>query len=250
MIDDPIDGDSPIKLSAEERVCFLHERLHNFETEKWDKKCAADMLCESALKDAETIGIKDQLKKGLSQVLESMKFDTERISDFLKTGERKFPPSEQLEKHYSELDTEGTVLGMLAILDETISRKETKTKTAMLSRAVRIFYDIRDLKKEVLQGLVNISKEEAENFEIDMEELVAFSRSDLPLKKAPASIKNWLVSKSQEAQTLLEASRGIWEAGGEYKPLTKEILRVQYYKGSKSFLDNLQQKLQGCDIQN
>lgn len=238
MIDDPIDGDAPIKLKNEDKIAFFKERLRRFEEEDWDKRIASDMLCASALKDAEALGIKPMLKEGLLQVLKSMEFDALRT-----TQEPKFIKRDELEEHYFKLDTEGTGLGMLAILDENIPDPKIKLLHAKLSRAVRIYYDLRDLKKETLQRLINIPAEDAKQYGISIEDLIAFAKSKEPLEKSPEPIRKWIRHQVNEALQLLESSTQLWDSESQYKKPTQDILRTQYYRSAKKFLDHLDRQI-------
>lgn len=244
MIDDPIDGDSPVKLSAEDRVRFLEQRLENFRNETWDNRNAADLLSASALADAEDLSIKPMLKEGLLQVLESMHFDAERVAEFLRTGKSIFVERDKLEEYYFKLDTEGTGLGMLAVLDEKTPDQHTRLLSAMISRAVRIFYDLRDLKKEVLQGLVNIPAEDAERFGITMDDLVNFAKSKRSLENSPEPLRAWVRSQVREARQLLDSSRELWSESAKYKPPTQAILQSQYYESASQYIDDLGRKLE------
>ena len=169
-----------------------------------------------------------------------MKFDAERIAAFLKTGKISFPMRDELEEYYFRLDTEGTGVGMLAILDEDIPDAETRLQSAMLSKAVRIYYDLRDLKKETLQGLVNIPYEDAVQFGICLSDLEAFAKSKKTFAQAPESIKSWICVQVAEGLDLLESSKPLWGENSAYKPHTRHMLKTNYHASAQVFLENLQ----------
>ncbi len=198
--DNVIDGDSPILLSTEELKLYAHVAENHFISEKWDRNFVPDKYFSEGLKIAEEISL--EIKNQVLMVIKSMRFDAERRSRFLKTGEIEFISEADLKEHYYQLDIEGTIGAMLVLVDEE-NNEENRKLVQPLGEVMRIYYDIRDLKKETKQGLCNISKEDAQRFKITQELLTNWANSDLTLKQAPSQILNWAKTKMQETEILL-----------------------------------------------
>lgn len=230
-IDDAIDGDSPQKLSPEEILTYIRTAIKHFIDENWDFNFVPDKYFSKALKVCKKISI--NIKEQVLKVIESMEFDATRRADFLKTGEIKFMSEKELKRHYYQLDIEGTIGAMLVIVNEE-NTQYNRDLIEPLGEVMRIYYDIRDLGKEVRQGLINISKEEAELFGITKEMLKEWAESKKDLKNAPQEILNWAKTQMIKAEKLFQIFRNNVQQSN-FKKLTKIFFDKQYVKHYEKF---------------
>ncbi|MFA5948114.1 MAG: hypothetical protein WC806_04025 [Candidatus Gracilibacteria bacterium] len=231
ILDDAIDGDSPNKLSAEETLTYATDVVDNFKNGKVDTRNAVDVFLGDAMKKCEEIGI--DIKAQVLLVLESVKFDAGRRSEFLKTGTPKFYPESQLAEYYCRLDIEGTVGACLEITDEGDSKKN-RDLIAPLAISARDFYDVRDLAKEVRQGLVSISIEDAKRLNIDMGSLLDWAQNDRNYSTAPHGVKMWIKERIDAGEALLKDHFKIMEAA-PFKKSTASILQKSFVDQAEPF---------------
>jgi len=224
ILDDAIDGDSPRRLTADEISHLVDTSIQHFEAESWNAQGVVDIFLEKAMEECRMIQL--DIKSQVLAVLKSMQFDAGRRVDFMKTGVPKFYPEEDLQMHYYQLDTEGTIGAMLDLLHEGNTEKNRKV-LAPLGKACRILYDLQDLAKETCDGLVNISAEDAEYFGISIDSLSAWAHKKSDIRNAPDGIKAYTEQKIREARNLLNEYE-ILLSGANFQPLTKSVLKRSY----------------------
>ena len=229
--DDAIDGDSPNKLSPEEIRAYIKVAIQHFINEKWDSDFVPDKYFSKALEICRKISI--DIKQQVLKVLESMEFDAERRANFLETREIEFMSATDLEGHYYQLDIEGTIGAMLVLVDEEDTQRN-RDLIQPLGEVMRIYYDVRDLGREVRQGLVNISQEEADEFEITKELLREWAESGQSLKNSPPEILIWAKRKMSEAEELLRTFERNLEKSN-FKKLTRMFFDKQYIQHYEKF---------------
>lgn len=230
-VDDVIDGDSPKSLSPELLKLYGTTAESHLRNESWDHNFVPDKYFAEAMELCRKISI--DIKTQVLEIIISMKFDAERRATFLETGKRSPVSEEELRNHYYQLDISGTVGAMLILLDEKDS-EENRRFIQPLGELMRIYYDVRDLKKEIIQGVVNISREEANQFNITPEQLQNWALSSTDLEHAPSEILLWAREKMKEAESLLETFQKNLEISG-FKPLTKMFFEKQYIRHYKAF---------------
>lgn len=224
ILDDAIDGDSPRRLMADEISQLVDTSIQHFEMESWNAQGVVDIFLKKAMKECRTIQL--DIKSQVFAVLKSMQFDAKRRVNFMNTGAPKFYPEEDLQAHYYQLDTEGTIGAMLGLLHEGNTEKN-RNVLAPLGKACRILYDLQDLAKETRDGLVNISAEDAEYFSISIDSLLTWAHEKSDMRNAPDGIKAYAEQKIQEACELLNEYE-ILLSGANFQPLTKSVLKRSY----------------------
>ena len=117
---------------------------------------------------------------------------------------------------------------MLLIWNEK-NTKQNRDFVQPLGEAIRLYYDVRDLKKEVKQGLINISNEDAERLNITREILMNWAISDTDLENAPNPILTWAKEQMKEAEWLMWTFKQQIEKS-RFKALTILMFKRRYVK--------------------
>jgi len=231
ILDDAVDGDSPRKLTADETEAYATGAVDRFESESFDPRNAVDAFLEDALDKCNQIGL--DIKQQILCVLKSVQFDAKRRSEFLRTGIPWFYSEEELQIHYHQMDIQGTVGAMLELTGEGDSDPNQLLITP-LAKSCRYFYDVRDLVKEVKQGLVNISKEEAKRFGIDIHSLYIWANIDGDYGTAPEGVKAWISEKIREGQKLLKKHQEQMQEAS-FNGTTNEVLDKSFVSQCEPF---------------
>jgi hypothetical protein len=231
ILDDAVDGDSPQKLSADHTLIYATDAVAHFRDESFDNRNAVDVFLKDALDKCHEIGL--DIKGQVLLVLESVQFDAERRAEFLRAGKPRFYSEDELSEYYHRLDIEGTVGACLELTAEGDCPSNQLLVTP-LATASRYFYDIRDLAKEVRQGLVNISAEEAERLGIDIDSLYSWAFEDSDYATAPDGIKAWIAGKVRDGQKLLgDHERCV--STSSFKRATRDILEGSFVAQCEPF---------------
>ncbi len=202
-LDDIIDGDILIKdyITIDDKIKYLEEKLSNF-TNKSNPKDDVDKMIKECHLLAEDIGF--SMENESKFIINSLIFDGYRLLSWNNNKELKIVSSDELNKHFYDLDILGTISGCLKIYNEN---EENINALYYLGKASRKYYDMRDFVEDIKRGLVNISREDIQKFNITENDIYkvinisdeyikicknSFSNSKL-LNILPESILNFLM---------------------------------------------------------
>ena len=183
-LDDIIDGDILIKdyITIDDKIKYLEEKLSNF-TNKSNPKDDVDKMIKECLLLAEDIGF--SMENESKFIINSLIFASLKYSISLSL---KIVSSDELNKHFYDLDILGTVSGCLKIYNEN---EENINALYYLGKASRKYYDMRDFVEDIKRGLVNISREDIQKFNITENDIYkVMSISDEYIKICKNSFSN------------------------------------------------------------
>ncbi|MDP3965350.1 MAG: hypothetical protein Q8Q13_00955 [bacterium] len=203
LFDDIMDGDTPEKLVPAERVAYARVRLEHLRTGNFDGSDPIDAFTIRILGDISSLDTSyvPKARQRLEQIMNSITFDGERICATETPGTWKFSSSDELQRHFFNLDTEGVIGLTLFLFGFQDSENNMKLLTP-LAQATRIAYNVRDFAADVRAGLCNIPAEDAEVFRItdaDLRKVVAARHT----AEFPQNITDWLLGQVVEGQKLL-----------------------------------------------
>jgi hypothetical protein len=201
LFDDIIDGDTPKKLKPEDRVTYAEERIHNLENGTLDETDSIDAFAIKILSDIEVLDSTyvEKAKHRLALIMRSIAFDGERILEKEKTGDCKFLSQAEIEKHFFDLDIEGTI-GLTLFLFGLSDSEKNMALLKPLGEATRIAYNLEDFSNDIKVGLCNIPREDADRLLITQDDL---NLVKVDISKFPENIKTWLLEQIKRGRDLL-----------------------------------------------
>jgi len=211
FIDDVADGQAQLPASFFSEEEYVDTKI-NFSKTLSNPKDFADYMMMRSFQSAYDLGIDISLET--SNILESMLFDSKRKGKFMIFDEQ------QLDLHYDMLDIKGCISGALKIMGE--DSKLTKD-ILPLGKASRIYYDTRDIREDISQGFVNISKEDLSSFNVNIDDILRNDIKRLMMHRATVGVAK-----------LLEYHRP-----KDMKFLTKLTLIFGYEHPSKKYFNNV-----------
>ena len=152
-------------------------------------------------------------------IIDSMIFDAKRLGGSVIHKQR------TLEENYHLLDEKGTVSPMLWLFKENPNRL---AELSYLARAVRTYYNLRDLRGDIVKGHINISAEDVELYQLNLYPML--------LKiETPTEIEKWFQGQAQEGLRLLAIHRkSLFEK--PFRVFTRLVLWLMYERSARAFL--------------
>ena len=161
-LDDIIDNNIVVNNynSIEDRVKYLEGKLEHITCKVTPKDNVDKMINECHTFAQKLVFSMDEESK---YIISSLIFDGYRLLEWQKNKELKIVSSKELEKHFYDLDILGTISGCLKIYDED---KKYLDILYPLGTASRKYYDMRDFIEDMRIGLINISLEDLNKYNI------------------------------------------------------------------------------------
>lgn len=220
ILDDVIDGDAPRHMLSQDRLAYIQTRIDAIEGNiPFDPSNPVDAFVLKALETAQHIGL--DIRGPLLKIVRSMFFDARRILTFEQSDKRE--PEweifcrEELKEHFFDLDSHGTVGGMLLLFDVELS-PENVAILAPISEATRIYYNLRDLIHELRMGMCNICREDMKHYGITQQHLRQLTHLettvadgdpsnilDFDISHFPVPVRDWIQAEMDRGQHLVDA---------------------------------------------
>ncbi len=224
-VDDVADNDRPLPQGYNNKTEYLHNKRTTL-TRLFDNSTKIfygerpDILLVYYHSLAARYGI--DLTQESFDILDTIIFDEERAR------QRKVATQAELDVYFAMLDS-SYIKGTLKITREDGYTKELSP----LSKAVSKFYTLRDFPKDFKQGLINISREDIDKYNVDLSKLDGRSTVAELITYEP--IKNWYRDYAEVGLKLLDESDArLGEL--KLKPLTGFVLRQRYERAAKKGL--------------
>jgi len=154
IIDDIVDGDSPVPSGYNSAEEYVEERI-KITDHKMGVVEPVDNLMAYCYGIGEKLGY--DFHEETSDILRSMLFDAKR------KGKSQIFSEAELSDHFFNLDIRGTIKASLKVYGED---PEKFLFLKSLGDACRYFYTVRDYEDDISAGYVNISAEDCERFNI------------------------------------------------------------------------------------
>ncbi len=195
-VDDIADNDRPLPSRYKSRADYLQSKKATLgklffsppQTIYGDKE---DVLLADYQYVAQGLGI--DLSQESFDILESIIFDEERAR------QRRLLTQKELDDYFELLDP-ACIKGALKVAGEVVDPGEFWP----LSMAVRTMFNLRDFPKDFRDGLVNISKEDIEKYQVDLSQLK--SRSTIGQMVSYGPIRGWYQDQVQMGLEYLDQS--------------------------------------------
>ncbi len=221
QIDDVADGDAPLPEGYATGEEYIQRKIE-FLDKGGMPKDEVEGLLELSLKLGKFFGA--DFSEESRDMLGSLQFDARR------RGTHEIFDEKTLHHNFFMLDIRGGVKGSLKIFGEDLNSYEI---IKPLGEAVRIYYNLRDFKKEAIKdGLVNISKEDCIKFGITEDML----RSETCL--VHPGMQAWFKEQAQEGLRLMEEYH-TRKQGIKFRPVTEAALKFSFERKAKSFMTDI-----------
>lgn len=214
-IDDIADADAEPNWTVAQRIAYL-ERKRAFTLRPVGPQDDMEHLILYYQAIAEECGESSAWEKDAICIIDSMLFDARRLDTGLIFTQA------ELETNYHLLDEEGTVRPMLRLFNE---QAERYPQLSALAKAVRIYYNLRDLRLDFIKGVVNIGKNYVTEHRIGLKSEPEMMQTSL----------DWQKEQAREGLRLLADHRDSLSRH-PFKPFTRLALYVLYEKATESFL--------------
>ncbi len=220
FIDDVVDGDTKPPLPLSDRKSLV-ESIMFADISEIRNPLYREMILEIQ-EIWKNLWVYDEMMKGISQIIISMKFDLDRIMDTDKVRSR-----DDLEENFHKMDIIGTIAGTAIIF--WIDPRESIPLITPLWEACRVMYNLRDFWEDIVADLINIPRESLDIFGISMSDIdsVKESGKQIDYAKLPESIKQWMRSEIQKIDELLDTHQKNMEQNIRFSD-NKKIL--QWYR--------------------
>lgn len=212
-IDDVADADAMPDWTIGQRLDYIRRKRH-FTLHPTGPKDSLEFLILYYQKLARKRG--EDFTSEAIFIIDSMIFDAERLNS------GRIYERDILESNYHLLDEAGTIRPMLRLVNEKVERF---SDLSALAKAVRTYYNLRDLKSDLAKGLINIPQEDIDSFHIDFQ-LDGDSQNNL---------RKWFRHQSAEGLKLLDLHRETLERK-PFRRFTQFVLRQVYERKTRSFL--------------
>ena len=181
-VDDVVDGDAEIPNRHNSSEEFVNEKIEFAKNPK-NPKDSVDYLMLYCFELANKFG--EEFSVETQDILSSMLFDSKRF------GKMEVFSENELSYHFHLLDIRGTTSATLKVFGED-SRKYPLLQP--LGLASRIYYNIRDYDEDIKAGLVNISKEDCQRFNIPLNDLE---------NRLSQGVQKWFTDQAEQGMNLL-----------------------------------------------
>jgi len=216
-LDDVVDGDAPLSNAYSSETEYLLEKI-KFSKNPLYPKDEVDHLMLYCFKLAEKFG--ENFQSETNDILGCLMFDAKRRNKWIVF------PKEELIHHFYILDIRGTIRATLKVFKDDPDKFKILEP---LGIACRHQYNIEDFEADIAAGYVNISKEDCDRFEIELDDL----------HKMSPKVKSWLRHHAEEGMDLLAEHHRIMPQG-KFSWLEKVVFKVVYEIPAKqAFLKTL-----------
>jgi hypothetical protein len=220
-VDDIADGDAPLPEGHRSRVDYVKSKI-DFIEKGGTPKDEVDGLLDLSMRLGKLF--QQDFHQESVDMLSSLEFDAQRYGTYQIFDEA------TLRQHFFLLDIQGGVKGSLKIFGEDPTLYEV---IQPLGEAVRIYYNIRDFDKEAVKdGLINISREDCDRFNISLEEIKENYYENHP------GVYAWFKEQAQKGLALIEEYRKR-SAGVNFMPVTRVALKFAFETKTNSFLSEV-----------
>lgn len=189
LLDDSFDWDTPIILDDTSKRRLASFSLGDSEADE-NQLFSALMLEITRLSNL--LWIFEQVNFSLRQIITSLVFDVDRILDW-----KHIVLKSDLSENFHKMDIEGTIWGTALVFWIDVS--QTIELLRELWDATRIWYTLEDLSSDINSWIINIPKEDFEEFSIELAELYDFAN----LWIISGWLRNWLLAQIHEIDRLL-----------------------------------------------
>lgn len=213
LVDDIADGDRPLPISSKTKQEYLQRRKDVLRRLYAGKIYASgeeeDVLVVDWMRRERRLGI--SLGGEALDILDSIIFDEERARS------RRILTQQELYNYFQQLDL-ACLSGSLKVAGEKCSPQQL----ADIAMAVRIMFNLRDFPEDYARGVINISREDLDKYDIDLAH--CDGKTTVEEVIADPSLRSWykdqtnlglrLLQKGREAQKRLglkiETRTGLW----------------------------------------
>ena len=216
-VDDIVDGDAPLPDRFQSSVEFVEEKI-DFAKHTTTPKDSADYLMLYCFELANKFG--QEFSSETQDILSSMLFDAKRY------GQKIVFPGKELSYHFHLLDIRGTVSATLKVFGEDSSKYLILEP---LGLACRLFYNLRDYDEDIKAGLVNISSEDCQRFNI--------AKSDLE-NRLSNGVQGWFRDQSIQGLDLLQKHKQIVKEGN-FGLLARVTFPIVYENSARKYFENV-----------
>ncbi len=205
LFDDIIDGDAPTKPTAQARVLYAEEKLQRFTAGTFDESDPVEAFAVRILDDIRTIDptYVDTARERLALIMRSITFDGHRILERERTGTWQFFSKDELEKHFFDLDIDGTT-GLTLFLFGLTDAEKNMAIMKPLGQVSRVAYNLQDFSDDIIAGLCNIPKEDAVRLGITDAHLSEVVTAGKNILLYPENVRTWLREQVARGQKLLK----------------------------------------------
>lgn len=174
-------------------------------------------------------------RQGIDLTQESFDILDTIIFDEKRAREKRILTQAELDDYFELLDP-ACIRGALKVAREDCDPQEFHP----LSMAIRTFFNLRDFPKDFRDGLINISGEDIEAYEIDLAQLEG--RDDIEDLVRYQPMRRWYEDQTEKGLGYLNESEQ--RLGGlQLKPITRLVLWLHFYRSAKNNLNKYAQML-------
>jgi len=166
LFDDIADWDTINKLSLEDRKKIVYKKLWNW---------LYDLLIEKVEKLACDLWLEKWIQYSIKQIELSIRFDIDRTIDW-----KKYRNKKDLDKNFHKMDIDWTIYWTAIIF--WLDPIKTIELLSWLWEATRISFNIKDLKDDIIENLINIPIEDLTRHWITKEDI--------------DKVKNWIITEN------------------------------------------------------
>lgn len=203
ILDDICDWDTPNKVDDESKkesiIIAINSMWNNWSS---INKNILRLLLEEIEKLSRIVWIEMWIKDSILQIILSIWFDIERI---LEVSWWKIVAKKDLEENFHKMDIEWTIWWTALIF--WIDLEKTKLLLRELWEATRIWYTLEDLKSDIDAWIINIPKEDLDEFWITIEDLKRFSKEWY----LSNGLKKWIKKQIEKIDNFLEIHKNKME---------------------------------------
>lgn len=214
-VDDIVDGDAQLPKGYKSSEEFVQEKI-DFSKHLANPKDSVDALMLYCFELGNKFG--EDFSNETLDILSSLLFDSRRY------GTRKIFSSTELEHHFHLLDVRGTIGASLKVFGEDAAKYPI---LAPLGFATRIYYNLRDYDEDIKAGLVNISSEDCQKFNIRQEDLE---------NRLSSGVQAWFDDQTEQGIALLKKHRKTISEG-DFGILTRLTLPLVFEKPAKKYFE-------------
>jgi len=183
LIDDVIDGDTVPPLEHKDRKTLVDSIL------SWNIENIKNSLYKELAQRIQSLSselwYEQQMNESMLEILESMKFDLNRIMD----EDDKTRTQLDLATNFHSMDIDGTIAWTAIIFWVDIESAINGLND--LWEACRIVYNLDDFVDDVKEGLINIWREDLDRFNITAYDLEIVASQNFAPEHMPTSIIAW-----------------------------------------------------------
>lgn len=227
-IDDVVDSDAICPRGftdtisfVSEKINFINSYIYSNTTQPKDNIDRMFIYCFDLARECGFYILDETL-----DILESMLFDAKRLNYTVINNKNKIFSNIELEQNFYKLDISGTIQASLKIFNED---PEKYFALNFLGHACRICYNLKDLRSDLLKGIVNIPIEECRDFNIPLELLESrdYLQENMSKESLPLCIKEWTIKEAKRGVKLIGYHKEIMQERN-FSRLVRLTLPIMY----------------------